>query len=262
MASRSWIFSIASRDRWVTSMCVTPAYLRSAFPGGQHMSSTLENPALWAKLNTCSRVYSGTMAETNPSFMVKCPTYKSPVRNELEPQNAECDPHQQPHHVRGVGDRPEQAGHAKHQPEEHRGDRVGTQDHSLLRLVLPLHPEIAEKGVYHARQATKKVESPGVCLHRVEVLAQVGKDRRDQHEHRQAKRAPTALDHRPFHGHCPDVEQDVPDAEMQEDRRHEPPDFARQDRVKAIAEPSTLGIEVRGGEHKRAHYNEAQGQLL
>ena len=78
MASRSWIFSIASRDRSVTSMCVTPAYLRSAFPGGQHISSTLENPALWAKLNTCSRVYSGTMAETNPSFMVKCPTCKEP----------------------------------------------------------------------------------------------------------------------------------------------------------------------------------------
>ena len=74
MASRSWIFSIASSDRSVTSMCVTPAYLRSALPGGQHISSTLENPALWAKLKTCSSVYSGTMAETNPSFMVNCPT--------------------------------------------------------------------------------------------------------------------------------------------------------------------------------------------
>src|SRR5208337_3325832 len=181
MASRSWIFSIASRDKLVTSMCVTPAYLRSAFPGGQHMSSTLENPALWAKLNTCSRVCSGTMAETNPSFMVKCPADKSSVRNELEPQRAECDPHQQPHHMRGVGDRPEQAGHAKHQPEEHRGDRVGMQDHSLLRLVLPLNPKIAEKCISHSRQAAKEVQYLGVGLLHVEVLAQVGKDRRDQH---------------------------------------------------------------------------------
>src|SRR5271165_7161198 len=132
MASRSWIFSIASSDRSVTSMCVTPAYLRSAFPGGQHISSTLENPALWAKLNTCSRVYSGTMAETNPSFMVKCPTGRRLVQKELEPQNAESDSHNQPDHVRGIGDVPDPTGHAKHQPEEHHGDRVGMQDHTLL----------------------------------------------------------------------------------------------------------------------------------
>ena len=54
-------------------MCVTPAYFRSALPGGQHISSTLENPVLWARLKTCSSVYSGTIAETNPSFMTLRP---------------------------------------------------------------------------------------------------------------------------------------------------------------------------------------------
>src|SRR3954452_2076849 len=50
-------------------MCVTPAYRRSARPGGQHMTSTLENPASEAKCKTCSSVYSGKIAETNPSFI-------------------------------------------------------------------------------------------------------------------------------------------------------------------------------------------------
>src|SRR3954462_10852644 len=50
-------------------MCVTPAYRRSARPRGQHMTSTLENPASEAKCMTCSSVYSGKIAETNPSFI-------------------------------------------------------------------------------------------------------------------------------------------------------------------------------------------------
>ena len=53
----------------MTSRCVTPAYRRSARPGGQHITSTLENPASEAKWRTCSSVYSGKIAETNPSFI-------------------------------------------------------------------------------------------------------------------------------------------------------------------------------------------------
>src|SRR5438876_959145 len=55
--------------KWVTSMCVTPAYLRSALPGGQHMSSTQANFSAAANANTSSSDRSGRMADTNPSFM-------------------------------------------------------------------------------------------------------------------------------------------------------------------------------------------------
>ena len=55
---------------WSTSIWVTPAYRRSDLPGGQHMSSTLENPLAPAKLTSASSVYSGKIAETNPSFMI------------------------------------------------------------------------------------------------------------------------------------------------------------------------------------------------
>ena len=60
-------------SRSVTSRWVTPAYRRSARPGGQHISSTLENPASAANPSTCSSVNSGKIAETNPSFIAVPP---------------------------------------------------------------------------------------------------------------------------------------------------------------------------------------------
>src|SRR6266849_4146211 len=53
-----------------TSMCVTPAYRRSALPFGQHMSSTQSYPLAAANAATCSRLKSGRMALTNPRVII------------------------------------------------------------------------------------------------------------------------------------------------------------------------------------------------
>src|SRR5215471_11166101 len=50
-------------------MWVTPAYLRSALPTGQHIASTQANRSCAANASTCSRFNSGRMALTNPSFI-------------------------------------------------------------------------------------------------------------------------------------------------------------------------------------------------
>src|SRR5437773_1441356 len=69
MRSRSWMRAAASSEYEVTSRWVTPAYRRSALPGGQHISSTQANPSSAANANTSSSDRSPRMADTNPSFM-------------------------------------------------------------------------------------------------------------------------------------------------------------------------------------------------
>src|SRR5687767_6004205 len=59
-----------ARGALVTSMCVTPANFRSAFPTGQHITSTPPNPSWPAKALTCSRPKPGKIPETNPSFII------------------------------------------------------------------------------------------------------------------------------------------------------------------------------------------------
>src|SRR6266436_4465752 len=69
MRTRSRTWAACSGVKLDTSMWVTPAYRRSAPPGGQHISSTQPNSSSAAKARTSSRVNSGRMALTNPSCM-------------------------------------------------------------------------------------------------------------------------------------------------------------------------------------------------
>ena len=66
-ASNPRISSASESSRAAASICVTPAYLRSAFPTGQHISSTHRKPSRAAKLTTSPKLQSGKMALTNPS---------------------------------------------------------------------------------------------------------------------------------------------------------------------------------------------------
>src|SRR5262245_21843525 len=58
------------RVKSVASTWVTPAYLRSAFPGGQLISSTVAKRSAAAKRSTSSSSRSWRMALTKPSCMV------------------------------------------------------------------------------------------------------------------------------------------------------------------------------------------------